>query len=306
MRQTQRLNPQKVFRTWYETAWNPWFPEDFKWHQFRFMRFNGRWVKIPKPRSRIRSKRQLARIIRSLTPKHAFYTVLKFIDPSAVGPPDITVQCLGGDLVFDLDAPIEPYNIDSEKYRDVAMRALRLTDFLRELGYREVFYVFSGLKGFHVHVRDFDPYEFLGKDRTQTLRLEIEAEARERIANLIHSHGVEVDIEVTKDVKRIVRLPNTLHGKSALITLFLRQHELERIVSDPLLIKERASPKLFNESTRVTILGPRINMIKFFDQTFTLRDKGVLPLQILLILTLNDLVDSILSPPDYLKIWMGI
>ena len=175
------------------------------------------------------------------------------------------------------------------------MRALRLTDFLRELGYREIFYVFSGLKGFHVHVRGFDPYEFLGEDRTQTLRLEAEAEARERIVNLIHSHGVEVDIEVTKDVKRIVRLPNTLHGRSALITLFLQQHELERIVSDPSFIKERASPKLFNESTHVTILSSRINMIRFFDQTFTLRDKGVLPLQILLILTLNNLVDSILT-----------
>ena len=293
MSQAQKLDPQKVFRTWYETEWNPWFPEDFRWHQFRFMRFNGRWVKIPRPRSRIRSKRQLVRIIRSLTPKHAFYTVLKFIDPSAVGPPDITVQCLGGDLVFDLDVPIEPYNIDPEEYQDVAMRALRLTDVLRELGYREIFYVFSGLKGFHVHVRDFDPYEFLGKDRTQTLRLEVEAEARERIANLIRSHGIEIDTEVTKDVKRIVRLPNTLHGKSALMTLLLQRHEIEKILSDPLFIKERASPVSFNELIHATILGSQVDLVRFFDQTFTTHHRN-LPLQILLVLALNNLVESIL------------
>ena len=277
-----------IFREWYTASWRPWFPTDFRWRQFRFMCFDGKWIKFPKPRTRIRFKSKLIQIIKTTVPKHAYYTALKFLDPSTFGPKDINVPCLGGDLVFDVDILNNPTNISIKGYKQAINIIFRLKDTLNEMGFKKMFYVFTGFKGFQLHVLDFDPYEFIKEDKTQTVRLKAEEKARKLITDLIISKGIPIDAQVTRDIKRIVRLPNTLHGKTSLKSFILNNHELNEISEDPLKLKEKAVPKPFKPIVKIRLSRVSVKNINFFDEKYSLCEgTNKLPLVVVLILMLN-------------------
>jgi len=288
------IGPADIFHEWYSSHWHPWFPEGFKWRQFRFMTFEGVWIKIPRPKRRIRSKTKLASIIRSIAPKHAFYTALKFLDPSTLGPREVPAYCLGGDLVFDIDVLSDPTRIATDQYRVAANYTLQLTDILRELGYEDFFIVFTGFKGFHLHVPNFDPYEFLGIQPSEILRTEAEIKARKQIAELIASKNIPIDQEVTRDIKRIVRLPDTLHGKTGLLALVLDNVQVSKIQEDPQCLKHMSIPNWFRENVRVHIISPKIKRVILFDEIHEISEGSTnVPLIVALIIGLNDLAERL-------------
>ena len=288
------MGPADIFREWYNSYWRPWFPEDFKWRQFRFMTFKGVWIKIPRPKRRVRSKTKLASIIRSIAPRHAFYTALKFLDPSMLGPREVPAYCLGGDLVFDIDVLSDPTRIAMDQYKIAANYVLQLIDVLRELGYEDFFIVFTGFKGFHLHVPNFDPYEFLGILPSEVSRAEAEIRARKRITELITSKNIPIDQEVTRDIKRIVRLPGTLHGRTGLLALILDNAQINKVREDPLYLEQMAIPSWFWENVKIHIISPKVGRVLLFDEAYEMSEGSTsVPLIVALIIGLNNLVERL-------------
>ncbi|WP_251328507.1 DNA primase small subunit PriS [Haloplanus pelagicus] len=92
------------------------------------------------------------------TPRHVYFSAARYADPDATSMDEKGWQ--GADLVFDLDADHLP-GVDPEAATYAEMLAackdalLSLLDLLEEdFGFEDVTVVFSGGRGYHVHVRD--------------------------------------------------------------------------------------------------------------------------------------------------------
>jgi len=91
-------------------------------------------------------------------PRHVYFSAARYDDPGANGMDEKGWQ--GADLVFDLDADHLP-SVDPEAATYAEMPAAckdaleRLLDLLEtDFGFEDVTVVFSGGRGYHVHVRD--------------------------------------------------------------------------------------------------------------------------------------------------------
>ena len=164
-------------------------------------------------------KRFLGRF--SLVVHGVFHSVLSFIFSKEVRGRGDGVPCLGGPLVFDFDAFyliggrfLLPRDSDLERLKE---EVLCLRDFVRGwFGYRDFCYVFSGFKGFHLYVRDFDleDHVFGGVD---FLRREVqELGVRRWISSFLLGEGFRFDRSVTPDTRRIIRVPGSINGHTGL------------------------------------------------------------------------------------------
>jgi len=116
-------------------------------------------------------------------PKHVYFSAGRYDDPSAS-----TMAGKGwrrSDLVFDLDADHLPSTGPEDSYAEMladckdALR--RLLDFLEDdFGFERLDVVFSGSRGYHVHVRDANVQE-LNRD------------ARREIVDYVRGIGLELD-----------------------------------------------------------------------------------------------------------------
>lgn len=109
---------------------------------------------------------------------------------------------VGADLIFDIDCDMLPTGTLEEAY----FYALKLVDILKYVyGFQEVLLVFSGRRGYHVHVQDF-----------KATRLNLKAR-RDIIKYLTDNpnlpHFVPIDSVVTGDIARLIRLPGSLYVK---------------------------------------------------------------------------------------------
>jgi DNA primase small subunit len=101
------------------------------------------------------SARELAEYIRSIVPQHAFYSSAYYAAPGAgtMGEKGWT----GADLIFDLDADHlmrGPYRAMLDRVKEETGKLLAMLT--GELGFpeREIHLVFSGGRGYHIHVRE--------------------------------------------------------------------------------------------------------------------------------------------------------
>jgi DNA primase small subunit len=90
-------------------------------------------------------------------PRHVYFSAGRYDDPGAT-----TMDRKGwqsSDLIFDLDADHLPSTAPTDSYAEMLAACkdalLRLLDFLEDdFGFEELSVVFSGSRGYHVHVRD--------------------------------------------------------------------------------------------------------------------------------------------------------
>ncbi|WP_096389108.1 DNA primase small subunit PriS [Halopenitus persicus] len=126
----------------------------------------------------------LEAFFRETAPRHAYFSAARYDDPGAS-----TMGSKGwrrADLVFDLDADHLP-SIDPESATYAEMLAAckdaleRLLTFLEDdFGFEDLQIVFSGGRGYHVHVRD-------------EAVLELDSEARREIVDYIRAIDLDVD-----------------------------------------------------------------------------------------------------------------
>ncbi|MFB6107951.1 MAG: DNA primase small subunit PriS [Haloplanus sp.] len=125
-------------------------------------------------------------------PRHAYFSAARYDDPGASGMEEKGWR--GADLVFDLDADHLP-GVDPEAATYAEMLAacqdalVRLLDLLADdFGFEGMEVVFSGGRGYHVHVRD------------ESLR-DLDSEARREVVDYVR--GVDLDYDglvVTRSV----------------------------------------------------------------------------------------------------------
>ncbi len=123
-------------------------------------------------------------------PKHVYFSAGRYDDPSAK-----TMDGKGwrrSDLIFDLDADHLPGTSADDSYREMlatCKEALyRLLDFLEDdFAFEDLTVVFSGSRGYHVHVRD---------ENIQRL----DRDARREIVDYVRGIGLEFDALVDEEI----------------------------------------------------------------------------------------------------------
>jgi len=221
---------RRALRAYYARA-SLWLPPRPTFRQFRVAldRPDGRprFVKID---DRVRSSEVLRRWLLRLAPSHVYFTTSRWLDPQRLGPAPLRQRkagyaiahnvLLGQELYFDIDAPG-----DLDGAREDASALLR---FLKAEGLRDLALVYSGSKGFHVHAYDFEP-RFLPRLPEDPRKREAATQAaRADLVTRIVRAGIGIDVEVTMDPRRILRLPGTIHGKTFNICEFVDPAGLAR------------------------------------------------------------------------------
>ncbi|WP_115864299.1 DNA primase small subunit PriS [Halorussus litoreus] len=127
---------------------------------------------------------ELGDFLRRERPRHVYFSAGRYDDP---GADDMDAKgWRGADLVFDIDADHLP-GVDPQRdpYGEMLARGkaelVDLLDFLEgDFGFEDLTVVFSGGRGYHVHVRD-ERVRDLGRD------------ARREIVDYVRGEGVELD-----------------------------------------------------------------------------------------------------------------
>lgn len=131
----------------------------------------------------LRDLGELSAFLARERPRHVYFSAGRYDDPSAT-----TMDGKGwrrSDLIFDLDADHLPATGPEDSYAEMLAACkdalLRLLDFLeRDFGFERLQVVFSGSRGYHVHVRDRSVQE-LNRD------------ARREIVDYVRGIGLEFD-----------------------------------------------------------------------------------------------------------------
>lgn len=100
-------------------------------------------------------KREIIDYLRGMVPAHAFYSCAYYASPSA--PTMAEKSWNGADLIFDLDADHiarGPYHLMLERVKEETEKLISMLT--AELGFdeRSIEVVFSGGRGYHLHIRD--------------------------------------------------------------------------------------------------------------------------------------------------------
>ena len=122
-------------------------------------------------------------------PRHVYFSAGRYDDPSAT-----TMDKKGwqsSDLIFDLDADHLPSTAPTDSYAEMLAACkdalLRLLAFLEDdFGFEELSVVFSGSRGYHVHVRD-ESVQRLNRD------------ARREIVDYVRGIGLEFDALLSEE-----------------------------------------------------------------------------------------------------------
>lgn len=126
----------------------------------------------------------LGEFLRHKRPRHVYFSAGQYADPSANSMTKKRWQ--GSDLVFDLDADHLPsVTLGEDSYAEMLAKCkdalMRLLSFLEDdFGFSDLQVVFSGGRGYHVHVRDPSINE-------------IEREERREIVDYVRGIGLDFD-----------------------------------------------------------------------------------------------------------------
>jgi DNA primase small subunit len=136
------------------------------------------------------SEGELKDYLASMPPAHAYHSAAYYQYPQA--PTMLEKKWLGADLIFDLDADHLPGVKDmsyAEMLANVKKEIIRLIDefLIDDLGFKEkdMDIVFSGGRGYHVHVRD---------ERVRTLK----SPERREIVDYLLGTGLDIDRMIEK------------------------------------------------------------------------------------------------------------
>jgi DNA primase small subunit len=157
-------------------------------------------------------------------PRHVYFSAGRYDDPSASTMAG--KEWRRSDLIFDLDADHLPWAEPDDSYREMLGKCkdalLRLLDFLEDdFGFEDLTIVFSGGRGYHVHVRDeavqhlqrdarreiVDYVRGIGLDPDGLVRTEMRGNATARVLPTDGGWGRRVHRRLLAFVDEVERLP---------------------------------------------------------------------------------------------------
>ncbi|BFH74141.1 DNA primase small subunit PriS [Sulfurisphaera javensis] len=247
-----------LFSEYYEKA-ELELPEDMELREFAYQPFDSEtYVR----HLSFTSLQELRQYILQNPPLHLYYSSARYQLPSAKNMEE--KGWLGSDLLFDLDADeiceirvrrfcpqdgletlatecesqptIEYPEITKDCIMKVFDKALLIKDILKEdFGLNANIY-FSGNRGFHLRVTCYGDCALLDSDD----RKEIAEYISSPKPTYIHEEnpgwsgrlakgidGVNIDMQVTIDIRRLVRIPGSLNGKAGLKVVEVKNDKFE-------------------------------------------------------------------------------
>ena len=230
-----------------ELKGEPW---NFSRKHFRVETLNGVWVKLNRLENRLNPE-ELRGYLARYVPGHVYMSVTDWLFPERVGPKHKARSAvpIGGEFAIDVDSylgrrahrhSISPVTGVCEGCLEVSKHlALELCDRVLD-HYSRVQVVFSGRRGFHVHVLDFSYRDWAKPNMGNPLKAM--AAARFRYALQVYGrHWDRSHFILSVDPMRVVTVPGTLNVDSGLICLNVGgAGDLEALDIWGLL--ERASP----------------------------------------------------------------
>lgn len=147
---------RKRFGDYYQT-FNPSLPPDFTKREWGFILFDCLPDTVMRRHVAFSSEAEAVEYLRGMVPAHVYHSAAYYKFPGAATMKGMQWQ--GADLIFDLDADHLPVKANSYAGMLFSVKAetIKLLDFLLDdFGFQEgdISIVFSGGRGYHVHVRD--------------------------------------------------------------------------------------------------------------------------------------------------------
>ncbi|MCS7121226.1 MAG: DNA primase catalytic subunit PriS [Archaeoglobaceae archaeon] len=170
-------------------------------------------------------------------PAHIYYSSAYYLKPDAEKMDE--KGWIAADLIFDIDADHLPVKLDFERSLKLAKKELKklLIVLRKDFGIKddEVEVYFSGSRGYHVHVYSEDFIKLNSQERKEIVDyivlnspdIKFDSNVSERVLKYMKKYSksfeealeklrIHIDSPVTADVKRLIRLPGSLHGKTGL------------------------------------------------------------------------------------------
>ncbi|MBN2014136.1 MAG: hypothetical protein JW778_03060 [Candidatus Altiarchaeota archaeon] len=194
---------------------------DLKFRHIRFVNQDGRFIKA---RRKFRYYHELLEFLKKKKAADSYYSTAKWLNPERITQEkkegDYDTVFLGCDLFFDVDSNEKNIFKVVEETREGVKRVL---DFIRWKGWEIRYIAFSGAKGFHVSVKDPLAYSSPEPKKRETEAKEFRA----KIAREVTKKGLNVDLGVLKDVRRIVRIPFTYNSRSGYMCYPIQEKDLD-------------------------------------------------------------------------------
>ena len=229
--------------------------------QFRIRTVDGAFIKLNRFRDRF-SFKALKRYCIHHAPASLYMSVLNWMMPERVGEKSKANRAypIGGEYVVDVDLHLfwRPHyhyvGLDGVCIRCLSISrdaALRVIDKVCE-NHSDIHIVFSGRKGFHVHVLDFDVRDWTHYDEGNPIK-------SHEVARFLYTRHVkralggfdDPHFKLSCDPMRMITFPGSLNSRSGLICTHLGgPSEFESMSMTDVLHRSRALHYFFDDGFR--------------------------------------------------------
>lgn len=224
--------------------------------QFKIRTHNDSFIKLNRFRDRLNFK-SLKRFCVHFVPQNLYMSALNWLMPERVGEKG-KANCaypVGGEYVVDFDVPQfwRPYGcfdsngLSLHGYQIAKDRTLEFIEKVRE-NYRDIRIVFSGKRGFHVHVLDFEVRDWTHYDPKNPIK-------SHEIARLVYTQHLQSSLGrfskyhfiLSVDPMRVMAVPGSLNGKTGLICFYVGGvSDFEDLTLDDVVKRSDAKHFLYN------------------------------------------------------------
>jgi DNA primase small subunit len=182
-------------------------PPDFTSREFGF-RKNGEKMVRHKAFS---SVQKLRTYLIETAPDHVYFSSSKYKDPAAYPMEDKKKGWEGANLIFDIDFD----HLYKPTLREAKKQSEKLLVILEDqLGFKDILYVDSGSRGYHVHVFDKCMQKLDTSERREIADFFGHYIIKPKYGRkVINPNWVGIDIPITTDIVRLIRLPGSLNVK---------------------------------------------------------------------------------------------
>jgi DNA primase small subunit len=217
MRQST-ITRTELIRDYYLHTSTLWLPPRAGFRQFRFFLSEDlSGERVIKIKDRLNNLQKLRSWLVRFAPDHVYYSTSTWLDSQNMGPKELKKRpgydfaynvFLSQELYFDVDVAG-----DLEEAKNWTRKLKKCLE--DDYGFRKILMIYSGNKGFHLHIYDFELSKFeLAVSEHPAVREQQTQEVKVKIVNDMMSKGLVFDADVTVDTRRIIRLPGSVNAKT--------------------------------------------------------------------------------------------
>jgi hypothetical protein len=247
--------------------------------QFKIKLHNGKFLTLNKLKSRLKF-RSLKQYLIKFTPLHVYQSVLTWLNPNHISNKSKIRSALplNSEYVVDVNTfhRYKTHRHISEP-EGICLGCLQfakeLTDEILDVieeNYSQTRLVFSGHRGFHIHVLDFDV-------RDHTIYLPKNPLKSHKVARFLYTEQLKKRVPdcfdgphfiSSSDVSRVITVPSSLNGRTGLIASYLGNRDDFRNLSVEEIVRTSRYQKHVINSHMNHWKNPCFNLLNAFSEPF--------------------------------------